>query len=880
MKKYNPSKALAARKRQIRRRRAAAVLIGVLIPLTAYSLTLTDYLNTAEVSPSSNQFEADGTNNFGQVQVTPNAELTIVKVVENDNGGLAGIGDFTVTTSAGPLAFDTGVTAGTTITFTSDTLYLAPGTFSLIEDDVAGYAEGTWSCSAGTVNNASFNAGEVALAFGEQATCTIINNDIAPTLTLTKTLVNDNGGNLTIADFDISVDGTEVVSGVANTVAANVDIDVSELDIDGYTQGTWSCVDANTLTTGLPTAGAATGTIVNLLPGSAVTCEVTNDDIAPTLSLTKNLVNDHGGNLAITDFDIAIAGTEVVSGVATTVGANAPITISELDIDGYDEGTWACSDANTLTTGLPTAGAATGVDVTLAPGSVVDCVITNDDIQPTLTLVKTLVNNNGGNNTVEDFDISIDGVEVINSAVTPVTANTPITISELDLNGYTEGTWSCVDANNLTTTLPTAGLATSTSLTLLPGSEVTCSITNDDLAPTLTLSKVLVNDNGGDLAIADFDISIDGVEVVDGAANIVASNTPITISELDLDGYTEGTWSCVDANSLTTGLPTAGLATGESITLVEGSDVTCTISNDDIAPTLALNKVLVNDNGGNRTILDFDISIDGVEVADGAVATVEANTPITIAELELDGYTPGTWSCVDANALTTGLPTAGVATGEIISLKQGSEVVCEITNDDIAPMLTLSKTVVNDNGGNLAVADFDISIDGVEVVDGVANAVQANTPITISELDLAPYAEGTWSCFDANALATGLPTTGLATGVSVTLLPGSDVTCEITNNDLGVDLSIVKAVDDNTPDIGQVIQFTMEVFNAGPDEATAVTVTDVVPSGFTYVAGSIVGGDASNDTDPTAGGLSWTINSIPAGAAPVVLTFEATVNAP
>ena len=93
MKKYNPSKALAARKRQIRRRRAAAVLIGVLIPLTAYSLTLTDYLNTAEVSPSSNQFEADGTNNFGQVQVTPNAELTIVKVVENDNGGLAGIGD-------------------------------------------------------------------------------------------------------------------------------------------------------------------------------------------------------------------------------------------------------------------------------------------------------------------------------------------------------------------------------------------------------------------------------------------------------------------------------------------------------------------------------------------------------------------------------------------------------------------------------------------------------------------------------------------------------------------------------------------------------------------------------------------------------------------
>ena len=142
-----------------------------------------------------------------------------------------------------------------------------------------------------------------------------------------------------------------------------------------------------------------------------------------------------------------------------------------------------------------------------------------------------------------------------------------------------------------------------------------------------------------------------------------------------------------------------------------------------------------------------------------------------------------------------------------------------------------------------------------------------------------PYAEGAWACTDANGLTAALPTAGLATSTDLTLLPGSDVTCEIVNNDLGIDLSIAKTVDDTTPNIGQTITFTLVVNNAGPDLATNVTVVDPVPAGFTYVAGSISGGDSSSDADPTGAGLSWTINSVPVGA-PVSITFDAIVNAP
>jgi len=276
---------------------------------------------------------------------------------------------------------------------------------------------------------------------------------------------------------------------------------------------------------------------------------------------------------------------------------------------------------------------------------------------------------------------------------------------------------------------------------------------------------------------------------------------------------------------------------------------------------------------------DFDLVVDGVVVLSGAASTVVANTDIEISEVNLPGYAAGTWSCVDSQSLTTGLTTAGNAAGEIFQLKQGSEVTCEIVNDDIAPTLTLVKTVVNDNGGNLAVDDFDISIDGSEVVSGAVNTVTANALISISELDLVPYSEGTWACTDVNGLTTTLPTAGLATGTDLTLLPGSEVTCEIVNNDLGIDLSIAKTVDDTTPNIGQTITFTLEVLNAGPDLATDVTVLDPVPAGFTYVAGSITGGDTSDDTDPAGAGLSWTINSVPVGT-PVSITFDAIVNAP
>ncbi|WP_299881457.1 cellulose binding domain-containing protein [uncultured Cocleimonas sp.] len=107
--------------------------------------------------------------------------LTIVKEVVNDNGGTAVVSDFGLTTNAGALTFDTGSPNGITTTYTSSPISVNEGTYSLVESDVTDYTEGTWSCTGatGTVVD-TFNAGSVEIASGENVTCTIVNNDIAP----------------------------------------------------------------------------------------------------------------------------------------------------------------------------------------------------------------------------------------------------------------------------------------------------------------------------------------------------------------------------------------------------------------------------------------------------------------------------------------------------------------------------------------------------------------------------------------------------------------------------------------------------------------------------------------------------------------------------
>ena len=81
---------------------------------------------------------------------------------------------------------------------------------------------------------------------------------------------------------------------------------------------------------------------------------------------------------------------------------------------------------------------------------------------------------------------------------------------------------------------------------------------------------------------------------------------------------------------------------------------------------------------------------------------------------------------------------------------------------------------------------------------------------------------------------------------------------------------MTKSVSNPTPNVGDTITFTVTLTNAGPDAATGVQVTDLLPAGLTFVSatpsqGSYVGASGA-----------WTVGTIAVGASPT-LQLTATV---
>ncbi|MBC8354889.1 MAG: DUF11 domain-containing protein [Planctomycetes bacterium] len=74
------------------------------------------------------------------------------------------------------------------------------------------------------------------------------------------------------------------------------------------------------------------------------------------------------------------------------------------------------------------------------------------------------------------------------------------------------------------------------------------------------------------------------------------------------------------------------------------------------------------------------------------------------------------------------------------------------------------------------------------------------------------------------------------------------------------DLSLIKTVDNPSPNVGQNVTFTLTLANAGPDGATNVTVGDTLPTGMTFVSSTPSQGTYNNGTGV------WTVGSVASGS--------------
>ncbi len=179
------------------------------------------------------------------------------------------------------------------------------------------------------------------------------------TLTVTKTVTNDNGGNNVIGDFPLFIDGSPVSSGVAVAVTPGAHV-VSETGPSGYEATFGGDCDADG--------------DVTVPPGGSATCTIENNDIAPSITLAKSVINDGLGTSVSADFTMTVNGTIVPSGTSIVVDANTPNTIDESDPALVGVGYSFVS-----LTGDPECPAALAGTATLDEGEAITCTITNND---------------------------------------------------------------------------------------------------------------------------------------------------------------------------------------------------------------------------------------------------------------------------------------------------------------------------------------------------------------------------------------------------------------------------------------------------------------------------------------------------------------------
>jgi hypothetical protein len=647
------------------------------------------------------------------------AHLIVIKHVDNGTTG--------ATTLAS--AFTTSITGVTTAAPSAagaeapgvDNTLTTVGAYSVDEGAHVGYTKSLSAECSGTI------------ALGETKTCTIINTAIAPKLKLVKTVVNDNGGLKVVADFPLFVDATGVTSGVSNasTVGAHTATETSD---PGYTASVWG-------------GDCATDGTVTLALADDKTCTITNDDKPAHLIVIKHVVNDNGGTAVASGFSTTITG--VTTAAPTAAGVESPginSTLTTVGAYSVDEGAHV---GYTKSLSADCSG-------TIALGETKTCTITNDDIQPKLTLTKIVVNDNGGTATVASFPLFVDATGVTSGVQNGVNAGAH-TASETGNADYTASSWS-------------GDCAADGSVTLLPGDVKACTITNDDKAPALHLRKVIVNDNGGTATVSDFTLTangagandLSGTSPVDSGAGLKADT--FALSENAVAGYTASSWVCA-----------GGTQDGANITLSLGQEATCTITNDDQQAYIVVDKTVTNDNGGTAQPNDFLLKVDGNAVSDAIAYPVNPGSH-TASETLLPGYAAGSWG-------------GDCALDATVSVALGQTKTCTITNNDIAPKLHLRKVVVNDNGGTKTAADFPLSANGTDI-----NDLSGTSPVdsgaglladtwTLSETSATGYAASDWVCIG-----------GTQNGANITVGIGGEATCTITNNDIPAHLIVIKHV--------------------------------------------------------------------------------------
>ena len=202
-----------------------------------------------------------------------------------------------------------------------------------------------------------------------------------------------------------------------------------------------------------------------------------------TITIIKDTVPNDATNFSYTatgglatpfllddDADATLLNTKTFNAVT----ANLTYVITEdISNPNYTLTNLVCIESGGQNGVASTVNVGTGVaTINLDNGETVTCTYTNTLKQTSLTLIKRIVNDNGGTLTIAGVTLKVDGNTVVNGTKNNLSAGLR-TASEDAIAGYTASTWS-------------GDCAADGTVTLALGDDKTCIITNNDIAPPVT----------------------------------------------------------------------------------------------------------------------------------------------------------------------------------------------------------------------------------------------------------------------------------------------------------------------------------------------------------------------------------------------------------
>lgn len=380
----------------------------------------------------------------------------------------------------------------------------------------------------------------------------------------------------------------------------------------GFSQGSVVAINETT-TNNLPLCTIssrlltkANGTTVSqALPYNATlnagsnTYEITNTvTCTSTLRLVKTT---NGGPAALTAWTLnaaaptgALAGPTGTTGVTATVTPGARYTLSEstgdpryiqqadpnaVPISGSTV-SWVCQQVDASGNVIPGFSDGLNGGVTMPIGVRIQCTAMN--LTTKITMIKQVVNDNGGTATPADFQLTATPVAPVFPGLTATTVAGSTTGTEIWVRpgqayqlsetgppggGYQQTGYNCV--------ITGVGTRADQTITLTENEEAVCTFTNDDQPAQLTLTKIVNNGTTGGTAVpANWTLTGTVPTTISGASGSAAvTNATVnagtyTLTESGPSGYIPGSWSCTGAT-----------VSGTQVTVPVGGIVSCSITN-------------------------------------------------------------------------------------------------------------------------------------------------------------------------------------------------------------------------------------------------------------------------------------------------------------